>query len=134
MKKFYTNPLTDAKQRVRIIHVDTATFKRGNKKMRLLTKEIERKLDKTDGATAIVKFFTPDAQATWIVFERDGENPDLLFGMADMGMGFPELGYFSLSEIQALRGPMGLPVERDRHFSNAGKPISWFQSNEPYQW
>jgi Protein of unknown function (DUF2958) len=27
-----------------------------------------------------------------------------------------ELGYFSLSELQAARGPLALPVERDLHF------------------
>ena len=102
--------------------------------MKLLTKEIEQKLDKTDGSQAIVKFFTPDAQATWVVFERDREDPDLLFGMADLGMGFSELGYFRLSELRGLRGKMGLPVERDRHFSNEGKPVAWFQDNPPERW
>ena len=27
-----------------------------------------------------------------------------------------ELGYFSLSELQSVRGPWGLPIERDLHF------------------
>jgi len=31
-------------------------------------------------------------------------------------MGAPELGYVSLIELQSLRGKLGLPVERDRHF------------------
>jgi hypothetical protein len=28
-----------------------------------------------------------------------------------------ELGYFSLSELENLKGSMGLPVERDLHFT-----------------
>lgn len=27
-----------------------------------------------------------------------------------------ELGYFSLSELEEVRGPLGLPIERDEHF------------------
>ena len=34
-------------------------------------------------------------------------------------MGFPELGSVSLAEIAALRGGLGLPVERDLHFKAA---------------
>ena len=43
-------------------------------------------------------------------------DPDIAFGLCDLGMGCPELGSVSLSEITALRGALGLPVERDRHF------------------
>ena len=61
---------------------------------------------------AIVKFFTPDGNWTWYAFEFDGE--DTFFGLVD---GFErELGYFSLSELQEIRGRLGLPVERDVHF------------------
>jgi hypothetical protein len=28
-----------------------------------------------------------------------------------------ELGYFTLNELESVRGPMGLKIERDRHFS-----------------
>lgn len=38
-------------------------------------------------------------------------------------MDFPELGDVSLSEIEQLRGPFGLPVERDLHF-RADKTIT----------
>jgi hypothetical protein len=46
-----------------------------------------------------------------------------LFGLCDLGFGFPELGYVSLAELSALKGPLGLPVERDLHFV-ADKPLS----------
>ncbi|HEY60587.1 MAG TPA: DUF2958 domain-containing protein [Anaerolineae bacterium] len=63
-------------------------------------------------ALAQVKFFTPDSNWTWYASEFDGE--DIFFGLVS---GFEvELGYFSLSEMQAVRGPWGLPIERDLHF------------------
>jgi hypothetical protein len=71
----------------------------------------------------VVKLFTPDAGATWLLSECDPDEPDRLFGLCDLGLGCPELGYVSLAEIMALRGQMGLPVERDLYFK-ADKPIS----------
>jgi hypothetical protein len=64
----------------------------------------------------VVKLFTPDANATWLISEIDPDDADCLFGLCDLGLGFPELGYVSLAELSALRGPLGLPVERDEHF------------------
>jgi hypothetical protein len=58
---------------------------------------------------ATVKFFTPWANWTWYATEFDGE--DTFFGLVN---GFEmELGYFSLSELESLVGPVGLKVERD---------------------
>ncbi len=71
----------------------------------------------------VVKLFTPDAGATWLLTEIDPENPDNAFGLCDLGMGFPELGSVSLSQIADLRGGIGLPVERDRYFK-AEHPLS----------
>ena len=64
----------------------------------------------------VVKLFTPDAGCTWLLSELDPEEPDLAFGLCDLGLGFPELGYVSLSELAQVRGAFGLPVERDLHF------------------
>lgn len=72
---------------------------------------------KTEDFKPIVKLFTPDAQATWLITEIDPEDQDIAFGLADLGMGYPEIGAFSLSEIAALRGPLRLPVERDMYFT-----------------
>lgn len=65
----------------------------------------------------VVKLFTPDARATWLVSEIDPHEPDLAFGLCDLGLGFPELGLISLLELRALRGRLGLPIERDLHFA-----------------
>lgn len=64
-------------------------------------------------AIAPVKFFTPDANWTWYATEFDGE--DVFFGLVS-GLEV-ELGYFSLSELDSIRGGLGLPVERDLYYA-----------------
>jgi hypothetical protein len=71
----------------------------------------------------VVKLFTPDAGATWLLTEIDPDEPDLAFGLCDLGLGFPELGSVSLSELASVRGRLGLPVERDLRFAPK-KPLS----------
>lgn len=78
----------------------------------------------------VVKLFTPDASATWLLTEIDPDDHDHAFGLCDLGQGFPELGYVSLAELQSVRGRLGLPVERDLHFK-AAKSISAY-ANEAY--
>ncbi len=73
----------------------------------------------------VIKLFTPDANATWLISEIDPDDPDRAFGLCDLGLGSPELGYVSLSEIKSIRGRMRLPVERDRWF-NADKTLTQY--------
>ena len=87
--------------------------------MELLTQGLRQQLpalysqEAVDDPLVICKFFTPDTNWTWYALEFDGE--DLFFGYV---VGFAqELGYFRLSELTQARGPMGLPIERDLHFS-----------------
>ncbi|MCY4340369.1 MAG: DUF2958 domain-containing protein [Gammaproteobacteria bacterium] len=95
--------------------------------MKLLTDKIREKLRKNveqpdaDHFPA-VKFFDPCGGATWLFTELGGDG-DTLFGLCDLGMGFPELGCASLREISQTRGALGLPMERDRHF-RAAAPLS----------
>ena len=63
-------------------------------------------------AQAQVKFFTPDSNWTWYASEFDGE--DIFFGLVS-GLEV-ELGYFSLKELEEVRGPLGLLIERDVDF------------------
>jgi hypothetical protein len=66
-------------------------------------------------AVAPIKFFTPDSNWSWYPTEFDGE--DIFFGLVD---GFEmELGYFSISELESIRGGLGLPIERDLYFEPA---------------
>lgn len=64
----------------------------------------------------VVKLFTPDAGATWLISEIDPNHPDIAFGLCDLGQGFPELGCVSIGELESVRGVFGLPVERDKWF------------------
>lgn len=98
--------------------------------MQLITKEIDRKL-RNNGATPgdhapVLKLFNPMGAATWLISERDPENPDILFGLCDLGWGCPEMGSVSLSEIESIRLPFGLKIERDIHFDAGGKTLSQY--------
>jgi hypothetical protein len=96
--------------------------------MKLLPKEIREKLPPLyaqdgKGGKAIVyaKFFTPSAQWSWYITEGepvlDDSNLEIdfrFFGLVDGHE--KELGYFLLSELEEVRGPRGLPMERDLYF------------------
>ena len=64
--------------------------------------------------TVQLKWFTPWSSWTWWVIEYDPADR-IAWGIV---CGHEtEWGYFSLDELQAVRGPGGLTVERDLHFS-----------------
>ncbi len=87
--------------------------------MKLMTEEVRTRLpqlyvtQKEKDPVARVKFFTPWTNWTWYATEFDGE--DTFFGLVD-GQ-FVEFGYFSLAELESIRGPAGLRIERDLYFS-----------------
>lgn len=75
--------------------------------------------ERDDDPIAVLKFFTPDSSWTWYVTEYD-PTQRLCFGLV---IGHErELGYFSLDELAEVRGPLGLPIERDLHFQP--RPVS----------
>lgn len=108
--------------------------------MKLLTKALRKKLprlgvtnaDKGDEAIVHIKFFLPDSPPwKWFVLEGepveydhkeelDGIDDELkekdfeFFGLVT-GLKV-EYGYFTLKELKKVRGPQGLPIERDRHW------------------
>jgi len=60
-----------------------------------------------------IKLFTPDANFTWFIIEVSIDE-DVCYGYVK---GYErELGYFSLSEIESIRGNLNLLVERDESF------------------
>jgi hypothetical protein len=71
----------------------------------------------------VVKLFTPDAGATWLLTEIDPDDHDHAFGLCDLGLGMPEIGWVSLGELATVRGRLGLPIERDLSF-RAEKKLS----------
>jgi hypothetical protein len=96
--------------------------------MKLLTQEIRQKLpplyaQESEGGQAVVylKLFTPDGSWSWYftegspITDESGQEVDFhFFGLAD-GLE-KELGYVALSELETVRGPLGLPIERDLHW------------------
>ncbi len=62
----------------------------------------------------VVKLFTPFARCIWLLTELDPDEPDIAFGLCDLGMGFPELGSVSIAELESVRGR--IRIERDRGF------------------
>lgn len=91
-------------------------------RMALRASAIVRRTAQTEGGTEpdpapSVKFFNPVGAGTWLATELD-EDGDTLFGLADLGFGCPELGYFSLRELEGIRLPFGLRIERDLGFAS----------------
>ena len=90
--------------------------------MELIPRDIRARLLQNgaapDGAdhVPVVKFFDPCGAATWLITESLPHEPDLLFGLCDLGTGFPELGYVRLSELSVVAGRLGLGIERDLSF------------------
>lgn len=93
--------------------------------MALITDEQRLQLLANGGAAAqgrredfypVVKLFTPDAHATWLLTELDPGDADTAYGLCDVGLGAPELAHVRLSDLEGIRGPQRLPVERDLHF------------------
>lgn len=84
--------------------------------MKLMTKKIENKLTNAipdcEDNKPYLKLFNPCGAATWLLSEYDADN-QVFFGLCDLGMGSPELGYVSLAELLQIRLPMGLKIERD---------------------
>ena len=94
--------------------------------MKLLTKELQKKLpalysqEEVSDPLVVVKYFTPDSSWTWLIIEGSKqEDGDWLFFCKASSHLCPEgeLGYVSLSELEQLRGALGLPVERDLYFT-----------------
>ena len=67
--------------------------------------------------------FTPDATATWLLSEIDPAALERAFGLCDLGLGEPDLGFVDLIRLIALRGQLGLPIKRDTAFV-ANRPLS----------
>ncbi len=86
--------------------------------MKLLTKEIENQMpklysqEKDSDPMVYVKFFCPWNEWKWFATEyEDGEFFGFVVGDE------PELGYFTLEEMESVTGPAGLKIERDIAFT-----------------
>jgi hypothetical protein len=72
----------------------------------------------------VLKLFNPAGPATWLIcaMEPDG---DTLFGLCDLGVGEPELGYVSLEELKEVSAGLVIGLERDLSFRGT-HPISTY--------
>ena len=100
--------------------------------MKLITQSIREKLLANHKATMkaqgadlghypVVKLFNPVGSGTWLLSEMDDQG--IAFGLCDLGMGYPELGYVAIQELEQLSLPLGLKIERDLHWT-AKKSLS----------
>lgn len=88
--------------------------------MKLLTKELIKKIPKlyeTDGLSdeekiCVVKLFNPVGAGTWYIIEYDAKEK-IAYGLVELGH-YPELGYFSIKELENIKLPLGLKIERDK--------------------
>jgi hypothetical protein len=89
--------------------------------MKLLTEELRKQLpplysqENVEDPMVICKFFHPLSTMTWYAIEGEPVGDDFIF-FGWVHSDFPELGYFSLNEMQAVH-VMGLGIERDLHFT-----------------
>ncbi len=61
------------------------------------------------------KFFLPGTERTWYFIEGAAQDDDFLFFGFVVGLE-SDFGYFRLSELESVRNPFGLTVERDHSF------------------
>ena len=73
----------------------------------------------------VVKFFNPLGEGVWLATELDDDG-DIMFGLADLG--YPELGSWSLSEMQSVRLPFGMGIERDLLFTGDFSISVWAEA------
>ena len=92
--------------------------------MKLLPKSIVKKIPTLDATTEIgieeqfvyVKLFNPIGSGTWYITAYD-QSENLAFGFVNLGdSDCAELGYISIDELESIRLPMGLNIERDLNF------------------
>jgi len=90
--------------------------------MKLITKELEARFkevgsqEEIKDPIIIAKYFNPSGAGTWYATEYNPEER-LFFGYVSIfGDLNDEWGYFSLDELESVKGPFGLGIERDLYF------------------
>ena len=77
-----------------------------------------------------VRLFCPSNYAAWYLIEYSAVTPSgmtrMAFALCDLGLGYPELGEVSIEELESIRGPLGLGIERDLCWTR--KPLSAVQA------
>ena len=94
-----------------------------DERARLLANGAARTAGQNIDPLPVVRLFTPDAHATWLLAALDPADGDTAWGLIDLGIGMPALGTVKLSDLAGIVGPRKLPVRRDRYFQ-AVRPLS----------
>ena len=94
-----------------------------NERRQLLTNGEARAAGRAIDPLPVVRLFTPDAHATWLLAALDPADGDTAYGLIDLGISMPELGTVKLSDLASIVGPNKLPVTRDLYFQ-AMRPLS----------
>jgi hypothetical protein len=100
--------------------------------LRLLTKELENAFAKiggqegVDDPIVVAHFFNPAGAGDWWATEYDPEEK-MFFGYVSIfGDWNDEWGCFHLSELESIKGPFGLGIERDLHLQRWGGDVVEF--------
>jgi hypothetical protein len=94
----------------------TATLITDDDRARLLAHGQARATGQALDPLPVVRLFTPDAHATWLLAALDPADGDTAHGLIDLGIGMPALGTVKLSDLASIVGPRRQPVMRDRYF------------------
>lgn len=101
-----TQPLVTAEQRAQLLAVGEA-----------------RAAGQSVDPLPVVRLFTPDAHAIWLLAALDPTDGDTAWGLIDLGIAAPGLGVVKLSELASIVGPRKRPILRDLYFQ-AARPLS----------
>ncbi len=102
--------------------------------MKLLTKQLEARFkelgtqEDEEDAIVVAKFFNPIGTGTWYAISYDLEY-HIFFGYVT-GLGYDELGYFSLAELENIDLPNRVTIERDLSFKEC--PLSAIKEGKVY--
>ncbi len=87
-----------------------------------MTKELEERFrqignqEEVKDPVVIAKFFNPAGSGTWLATEYNPKDK-IFFGYVSIfGDHCDEWGSFSLEELESVKGPLGIGIERDLYF------------------
>ena len=91
--------------------------------MKLLTQKIKKQLpplyatQDEKNPKIIAHFFSPMGKGDWYVIEGEEEDDGnyMFFGLVDLLC--KEYGYFSLKELESIKLPLGMKIERDMYWT-----------------
>ena len=97
-----------------------------NNTMKLVTAEQRQQLidnrNLGDDIKPVVKIFSLPGAVTWLIASMNPQDEDTMYGLCDLGIGYPELGYARLSELHSMTvrvppdGSVGMSLEQDLYF------------------